>query len=75
MKPRIGDRVIVPWRTHRNGTQVIGGWQSRTVIATRGRDYVIVADRWGWERVCPVYEVKPYPRRRSDWPKVAWNGW
>jgi hypothetical protein len=67
MRAHIGDRVIVPWRMHRNGTDVIGGWREGRVVATRGRDRVIVACS-GWEQGYPAREVKPYPRHHSEWP-------
>jgi len=70
MKPRIGDHVIVPWRTHRRGTQVIGGWHEGHVVATRGRDRVIVTS-YGYEHEYPVYEVQPYPLHWRDWPRAA----
>ena len=68
--PRIGDKVIVPWRLHRNGTDAIAGWHGASVVARRGAGHLVVLC-FGYEQVHPCYEVKPYPRRRGDWPKVA----
>jgi len=71
---RIGDRVIVPWRTHRNATEVIGGWHPGAVVATRGHGksgYAVVIS-YGHEREHPLYEVRPYPKRQGEWPEVTW---
>src|SRR5258708_229833 len=67
---RIGDRVIVPWREHRNGTRVIGGWHPGTVVATRGHGkhgHAVVIS-YGYEHDHPLYEIRPYPTRRDGWP-------
>lgn len=66
MPPRVGDKVIVPWRLHRNGTDVIGGWHPGEVVAKRrGRLVVLI---YGHERDYAAFWVKPYPVRWQDWP-------
>lgn len=65
-RPRVGDKVIVPWRPHRNGTDVIGGWHPGEVVAKRrGRLVVLI---YGHERDYAAFWVRPYPVRWQDWP-------
>jgi hypothetical protein len=69
--PRVGDRVIVPWRTHRHGTTIIGGWREGSVVAIRGHGTGgrLVVSSHGYEREYPAFEVKPYPQHERDWPR------
>lgn len=65
----VGDKVIVPWRAHRHGTDVIGGWHQGEVTATRKGRVLVLS--YGREQEYPAYEVLPYPRYWRDWPEVA----
>jgi hypothetical protein len=65
---KIGDKVIFPWRMHRKGQDIIGGWHPGFIIARRKDHWIVQVVYGGHEEERPAYEVKPYPRSKDEWP-------